>query len=87
MGWKDQEKDRKEKKAFAKELIKPFTIRNYRFFPCNYSRLLLDGYRYYLMVRDYNGNRFIELNSPMFRTIDDCKAFAFENKIFPWVLA
>ena len=87
MGWKEQEKERKEKKAFAKELVKSFVIRNYRFYPCNYSRLIKDGYRYYLMVRDYNGNRFIELNSPMFRTVDDCKAFAFENKIFPLVLA
>jgi hypothetical protein len=32
MGWKEQEKERKEKKAFAKDLVKPFAFEN-KIFP------------------------------------------------------
>ena len=90
MNWKEAEAERKKlrkTKPPKAELCKPFEVRNFRFFPCNWSRHLKAGYTYYLLTRNHRGQIHHELNSFVFKTKKECIEFTENNRYLSCVLA
>jgi len=90
MSWKktEQEKKKKVKEKQLKKELKPFEVKNYRFFPCSWSHNLKNGYVYYLMVRSRCGYLIThELDSPRFKSEEEAKNFVFSNKDYSFIPA
>lgn len=85
--WKEAENERK-KKVWPKkdDTLKPFFIRNYRFYPCSFPQSLEEGYTYFLSIRDHRGINQLEVNSPRFKDAIEAKKFADSNKAHHYVL-
>ena len=85
--WKEAEVERK-KKVWPKkdDTLKPFFIRNYRFYPCSFPQSLEEGYTYFLSIRDYRGINQLEVNSPRFKDAIEAKKFEESNKAHHYVL-
>jgi hypothetical protein len=76
MSWKEQDKEKKSKnkkfKNQPKKENKPFQVSNYRFFPCNWSNNIKEGYEYYLIIRGYSTTLVRhESDSPRFKSEKD----------------
>lgn len=70
-----------KKSATAKKIVTCFSVRHYRFFPCVWSASIRDGYKYYLAMRRNNSYRWLhELDSYRFKSIEEAKKFAENNK-------
>ncbi len=77
MTWKEQRK----KRVIPKKNIKPFSVRNYRFFPCVWSASIKDGYVCYLGMRKHNSYIWMhEIQSYRFKSVAEAKKFAENNK-------
>jgi hypothetical protein len=92
MSWKEQDKEKKTKnkkfKNQPKKENKPFQVSNYRFFPCNWSNNIEEGYEYYLIIRGYSTTLVRhESDSPRFKSEKDAKEFAITNKDYSFVPA
>jgi hypothetical protein len=67
--------------------IKPFSIRNYNFYPCSFSDSLKKGYKYFLFCRfRRSGLPVHEINSPRFASKEDCEAFVESNSFLSRVI-
>lgn len=90
MNWKESEAERKRQKqtreAKQKEL-KPFHVKHFTFYPCSFSASKEQGYVWYLFIRNWKGIFQLEVNSPRFKTQEECKAFVENNISFPFVVA
>lgn len=74
MSWKEARKN--NKKTPKKEVLKPFSIRHFRFFPCCWSKSVKSGFQYYLAVRRHRGYFMIpELDSPRFKSKEEAKEY------------
>jgi hypothetical protein len=92
MSWKEQDKEKKTKnkkfKNQPKKENKPFQVSNYRFFPCNWSNNIEEGYEYYLIIRGHSTTLVRhESDSPRFKSEKDAKEFAITNKDYSFVPA
>lgn len=87
--WKESEQARKlhklEREQKQKEL-KPFEVRHYQFYPCAFSDSRKKGLNWYLQIRDWKGILQLEVNSPRFKSVEDCKAFTEGNKAHRFVV-
>ena len=80
--WKESKVNKKKIKP---ELIKPFDIKHFRFFPCNYQKNTRKGFVYYLAIRNHKGILILENNSPMFKSREECLEFT-KRIHFPFVI-
>jgi len=90
MNWKESEAKLKHKRQSAeqkKKELKPFNVRHFRFYPCSFTKSKEQGFIWYLQIRDWKGIVQIEVNSPRFKTQDECKAFVQSKISFPFVVA
>lgn len=84
----DYKNKKKPKKSKDKELKKAFQVSNYRFFPCNWSNNIKEGYEYYLIIREYSTTLVRhESDSPRFKSEKEAKEFAITNKDYSFVPA
>jgi hypothetical protein len=74
MSAKKKDNPKKEKE------IKPFSVKNYHFYPCIFSSSTDQGFVYYLQSFDWKGILQIEQNSPRFKSMKE----AFEHIGFPF---
>lgn len=81
--WRAVEADRKsfKKKKANQEIVKPFQVRHYRFFPCCWSKNIKAGFKFYLLIRTYHGKLIGENDSPMFVCKQDAVAYADNNSL------
>ena len=84
--WKESERQRKNTKAIRDKNLKPFSIRNYNFFPCSFSKSLNEGFVCFLQIRNRKGMIELEVNSPRFKSIEEAKQFADDNNVHPYVI-
>ncbi len=62
--------------------LKPFSVSNFTFYPCNFRENIKKGYIYFLLCRGRFGYTITENNSPMFKTKQEAEAFVLNNKNF-----
>lgn len=87
--WKESEHERKLQKLSREQKqkeLKPFTVRNYHFYPCSFSDSLKQGLVWYLQIRDWKGILQLEVNSPRFASKEECQEFTEGNKVHPFVV-
>jgi hypothetical protein len=88
MQCKDYENRKKPKKQKSKdkELKKYFQVSNYRFFPCNWTVNIKEGYQYYLLIKSCTNLPIHENDSPKFKSEKEAREFAQTNKNYSLVL-
>lgn len=68
------------------EILKPFSIKHYQFFPCVFNDSKLGGYKYFLLIRNSRGIVYQEVDSPRFKSKDEAIKFAESNKVQSYVI-
>jgi len=85
--WNEKEVKRKKKVWRSKdEILKPFAVGTYNFYPCYFQKSFDEGYNYFLSIKDHRGIIQLEVNSPRFKDADEAKIFAKSSKSHPYVI-
>jgi hypothetical protein len=75
-------KTKKTVKFTTLEKIKPFSIKNYRFYPCLYPQSLEEGYLYCLLIKHRKNNfPVLEIYSPRFKSKKEAEDYANNNDL------